>query len=172
MYVIHRSTVGCIPVVIAGRPWQQRRHGCDKISQRECHQHVIGDAAIGTHDDHAVSQPCKVKITQGRGNHDDVIKWKHFPRYWPFVTGIHRSTVDSHHEGQWRGALMFYFICAWTNGWENNREAGDWRRRRDQYEVTVMDEPAGTSARSHIDGPLPKSRNFIANALELVFFLH
>ena len=22
---------------------------------------------------------------------DDVIKWKHFPRYWPFVRGIHRS---------------------------------------------------------------------------------
>ena len=21
--------------------------------------------------------------------HDDVIKWKHFPRYWPFVRGIH-----------------------------------------------------------------------------------
>ena len=21
---------------------------------------------------------------------DDVIKWKHFPRYWPFVRGIHR----------------------------------------------------------------------------------
>ena len=25
------------------------------------------------------------------GFHDDVIKWKHFPRYWPFVRGIHRS---------------------------------------------------------------------------------
>ena len=23
--------------------------------------------------------------------HDGVIKWKHFPRYWPFVRGIHRS---------------------------------------------------------------------------------
>ena len=22
--------------------------------------------------------------------HDDVIKWKYFPRYWPFVRGIHR----------------------------------------------------------------------------------
>ena len=22
--------------------------------------------------------------------HDDVIKWKHFPRYWPFVWGIQR----------------------------------------------------------------------------------
>ena len=29
------------------------------------------------------------------GTHDDVIKWKHFPRYWPFLKGIHQSTVDS-----------------------------------------------------------------------------
>ena len=27
--------------------------------------------------------------------HDDVIKWKPFPRYWPFVRGIHRSPVNS-----------------------------------------------------------------------------
>ena len=26
--------------------------------------------------------------------HDDVIKWKHFPRHWPFVRGIHRSPVN------------------------------------------------------------------------------
>ena len=25
--------------------------------------------------------------------HDDVIKWEHFPRYWHFVRGIHRSPV-------------------------------------------------------------------------------
>ena len=31
--------------------------------------------------------------------HDDVIKWKHFPRYWPFVRGIHRSPVNSPHKG-------------------------------------------------------------------------
>ena len=43
--------------------------------------------------------------------HDDVIKWKHFPRYWPFVRGIHRSPVNSPHKGQWRGALMFSLIC-------------------------------------------------------------
>ena len=28
--------------------------------------------------------------------HDDVIKWKHFPRYWPFVRGIHRSRWIPH----------------------------------------------------------------------------
>ena len=40
-------------------------------------------------------------------DHDDVIKWKHFPRYWPFVRGIHRWPVDSPHKGQWGGALIF-----------------------------------------------------------------
>ena len=43
--------------------------------------------------------------------HDDVIKWRHFPRYWPFVRGIHRSPVKSPLKGQWRGALMFSLIC-------------------------------------------------------------
>ena len=30
--------------------------------------------------------------------HDDVIQWKYFPRYWPFVRGIHRSSVNSPHK--------------------------------------------------------------------------
>ena len=66
--------------------------------------------------------------------HDDVIKWKHFPRYWPFVRGIHRSP----HKGQWRGALMFSLISAWINGWVNNRGAGDLGRNRAHYDVIVM----------------------------------
>ena len=65
--------------------------------------------------------------------HDDVIKWN-----WPFVRGIHRSPVNSPHKGQWRGALMFSLICAWINGWVNNREAGDLRRHRAHCDVTVM----------------------------------
>ena len=70
--------------------------------------------------------------------HDDVIKWKHFPRYWPFVRGIHRSPVNSPHKGQWRRALMFTLICARINGWVNNREAGDLRRYRPHYDVILM----------------------------------
>ena len=70
--------------------------------------------------------------------HDDVIKWKHFPRYWPFVRGIHRSPGNSPHKGQWRGALMFSLICAWTYGWVNKCEAGDLRRQWAHYDVTVM----------------------------------
>ena len=70
--------------------------------------------------------------------HDDVMKWKHFPRYWPFVRWIHRSPVNSPHKGQWRGALMFSLICVWINGWVNNREAGDLRRYCAHYGVIVM----------------------------------
>ena len=71
--------------------------------------------------------------------HDDVIKWKHLPRYWPFVRGIQWSPVNSSHKGQWCGALMFFFvICAWINGWVNNREAGDLRRHRAHYDVIVV----------------------------------
>ena len=44
--------------------------------------------------------------------HDDVNKWKHFPRYWTFVRGIQWSPVDSPHKGQWRGALMCSLISA------------------------------------------------------------
>ena len=71
--------------------------------------------------------------------HDDVIKWKHFSRNWPFVQGIHRAPVNSPHKGQWHGALIFSLICVWINGWVNNGEAGDLRRYCAHYDVTVMD---------------------------------
>ena len=69
------------------------------------------------------------------GNHHDVIKSK-FPRYPPFVRGIHLSPVNSPHKGLWRRALMFSLICAWINGSVNNREAG--YLRRDHHDVIVM----------------------------------
>ena len=53
---------------------------------------------------------------------DDVMKWKHFPRY----------------EGQCRAGFMFSFICAWTDGWANNRDAGDLRHHLPHYDVIVM----------------------------------
>ena len=61
-----------------------------------------------------------------------------FSHYWPFVRGFHRSPVNSPHNGQWRGALMFPLILAWINGWVNNRDAGDSRRHHNAYyDVTV-----------------------------------
>ena len=70
--------------------------------------------------------------------HDDIIKWKHFPRYWPFVRGINISPVNSPHKGQWRGALIFSLICAWINGWVNSRKAGDLKRHRAHHDFTLM----------------------------------
>ena len=67
-----------------------------------------------------------------------VIKWKHFPRYWSFMRGIHRWPANSPLKGQWCIALMFSFICTWINGWVNNGEAGDLRRHRAHYDVIVM----------------------------------
>ena len=83
-----------------------------------------------------------------RDLHDDVINWKHFPRYWPLERGIHRSRVNSPHKGQWRGAFICSLICAWINGRVNNRKAGDLRRHRTHYDVTV-----------HCNGGLPQAVN-------------
>ena len=66
-----------------------------------------------------------IYIFQQVATYDDAIKWKHFPCYWPFVRGFHRSPMNSHQKDQWRKALIYSSICAWTNGWVNNREAGD-----------------------------------------------
>ena len=79
------------------------------------------------------------------GAHDDVIKWKHFPRYWPFVRRMHWSPMNSPHKGQWRRALMFSLICAWTNGWVHNRKPGDLRHHHAHFDVTVMELDSATS---------------------------
>ena len=66
------------------------------------------------------------------------MKWKHFPRYWPFVRGIHQSPVNSPHKGRWCGALMLSLICAWIHGWVNNREACDLKHHHAHYDVIAM----------------------------------
>ena len=68
--------------------------------------------------------------------------WRHqmetFFTLLALCTGIHLSPVNSPHKDQWRRALMFSLICALTNGCVNNRDAGDLRRHRAHYDVTVM----------------------------------
>ena len=41
--------------------------------------------------------------------HGDVIKWKHFPRYWQFVRGIHRSPVNSPHKRPFTPSFNVFF---------------------------------------------------------------
>ena len=68
--------------------------------------------------------------------------WRHqtetFSALLAICVGIYRWTANSPHRGQWRGALVLSLICAWINGWVNNREAGDRRRHRAHYDVAVM----------------------------------
>ena len=47
--------------------------------------------------------------------HEDVITWKHFPRYWPFVLGIQRSREAGdlrHHHGHYDVMVMTYWNIA------------------------------------------------------------
>ena len=44
---------------------------------------------------------CDPLLRKSRVIHDDVIKWKHFPRNWPFVRGTRRSPVNFPHKGQY-----------------------------------------------------------------------
>ena len=60
--------------------------------------------------------------------HDDVIKWKHFPCYW-WIPLPRASDAE---------LWFFSLICAWINGWVNSPDAGDLRRHRADYDVTVM----------------------------------
>ena len=55
--------------------------------------------------------------------HDDVIKWKYFPRYWPFVRGIHRHRWIPLTKAS--DAELWFFTYAGLNTWVNNREAYD-----------------------------------------------
>ena len=69
--------------------------------------------------------------------------WRHqmetFSALLAICAGNSPVPVNSPHKGQWRGALMFTFICARINGWVNNRGAGDLRRYRTHYDVIVME---------------------------------
>ena len=70
--------------------------------------------------------------------HDNIITWKHFAGYWPFMQGIHWPPVNSPHKGQWHGALVLSLISPWINAWVNNCEAGNLRCYHAHYDVTVM----------------------------------
>ena len=70
------------------------------------------------------------------GQHMAFTWWRHqmetFSALLAFCAG------NSPHKDQWRGLLMFTLICARINGWVNNREAGDLRCHRANYDIIVM----------------------------------
>ena len=57
--------------------------------------------------------------------HDDVIKWKHFLRYWPFVRGIHRSLVNSPAQRPVKRSFdVFFDLCLIK--WLSKHSRGWW----------------------------------------------
>ena len=66
--------------------------------------------------------------------------WRHqmetFSALLAFYEGNHRWPVVSLTKGS--DAELWCFLCAWTNGRSNNRDAGGLRRHRSHYDVTVM----------------------------------
>ena len=103
---------------------------------------IVDSLAPGKRGSNLIRTAFDTHLPDGYDAHIPWTWWRHlmetFPRYWPFVRGIHRSPVNSPHKGQWHGALIFSLICVWINGWVNNCEAGDLRRHRAHYDVIVM----------------------------------
>ena len=64
--------------------------------------------------------------------------WRHkmetFSALLALCAGNSPVTGEFTQIGQWRGALIFYLVCAWMN----DREAGDSRRHRAHYDVNDM----------------------------------
>ena len=86
-------------------------------------------------------RPCYANVMKywkksSENDDDDVIKWKHF-----HVTG---PLWDGESTGHWwipftkASDVGLWCSLWWTNGWANNRDAGDLRRHRTHYVVTVM----------------------------------
>ena len=59
--------------------------------------------------------------------HEAYVKSLQWPesKWWRHQMETFPVTGRFPHKGQWRGTLMFSLICVWTNGWANNRNAGD-----------------------------------------------
>ena len=55
-----------------------------------------------------------------------------------FCAGNSQVTGEFTAQSQWRGALIFSLIYAWTNTWANNEDAGDLRRNCAHYDVIVI----------------------------------
>ena len=74
----------------------------------------------------------------GSQHHDDVIKWNIFRVTGPLCgefTGHRWIPLTKASDVE---LWCFLWSAPWINGWVNNPEAGDLRRRRTHYDVIVM----------------------------------
>ena len=86
---------------------------------------------------HRLHTHTKLQVLKARYQVICIIWWRHQMETFSALLAICAGN-NSPHKGQWRGALMFSLLCALINSWVNNRKAGDLRRHRAHYDVTVM----------------------------------
>ena len=92
------------PIMISKKAWIQTKVWLHK---RPSIFLLVGSSS-GLWEERMEFTGCKTKWFRSEFlRHDDVIKRKHFLRYWLFVRVIHRSSVHSTHKGQRRGVLIF-----------------------------------------------------------------
>ena len=77
------------------------------------------------------------------------------PRYWPFVRGIHRSPVNSPNKGQWRGALVFSFICALNR--RLSKHCNDLKRLYDAVSFVYITFITGRCHHSSVDADVAEA---------------
>ena len=106
-YIQHQSVITVVPFMMTWQITIYDNTMCfASFGSEGKRKHFTAGCTVSCHDD-------KLRCNQWQFCQNDeilvhdVIKWKHFPRSWPFVQGIHRSPVNSTHKGQWRRALMF-----------------------------------------------------------------
>ena len=73
--------------------------------------------------------------TQTLLHYDNVIKWKHFPHYWPFVRVFHRSPMNSPNKGRWCffDLRLYKRLRKQFRWWFETSSRSLWRRYYDNY---------------------------------------
>ena len=106
----------------------------------ECWKHAFYEQICQTKEGHWITR--NFSYTSAANQFVRMTWWRHqmepFSALLALCAGNSPVPLNSPHKGQWRGGLMFSLIFAWINDWVNNREAGDLRRHRGQYDVNVM----------------------------------
>ena len=90
-------------------------------------------------------------------HHDDVIKWKHFPRNWPFVRGIHRSRWIPHtkaSDAELRCFLNLRLKVSW------------WRHQMETFSALM----AICAGNSPVPGEIPAQRP-VTRKFDVFFYL-
>ena len=75
---------------------------------------------------------------RSQSKHYDVIKWNMFSVTGPLCAEFTGLRWIPHTKSRGAELWCFLLICAWINGWVNNREGGDLRRDRGNHDAIVM----------------------------------